>query len=124
VVGRDFGHLDYGYVVTSHAAQGKTVDRVFIGQSAASFGATSREQFYVSCSRGRKSATIYTNDKQALRAQLARSEHQLSARDVAAAGPRVPGRKIRQRLKEAERRGLVRPPAPARVPTQERQHER
>ncbi|WP_158633326.1 MobF family relaxase [Tautonia sociabilis] len=123
-IARDFGHLDYGYVVTSHAAQGKTVDRVFVGQSADSFAATSREQFYVSCSRGRKSATVYTNDKQALRAQLARSEQQMSARDVAAAGPRPPVPKIRQRLKEAERRRLVRIPAPARAPAQERQHER
>jgi ATP-dependent exoDNAse (exonuclease V) alpha subunit len=123
-VGRDFGHLDYGYVVTSHAAQGKTVDRVFIGQSADSFAATSREQFYVSCSRGRKSATVYTNDKQALRVQLARSEQQLAARDVAAVGSRLPVPKTRQRLKEAERRRLVQTPTAARASAQERQHER
>ena len=27
---KDFGHLAYGYVTTSHASQGKTVDRVLI----------------------------------------------------------------------------------------------
>jgi conjugative relaxase-like TrwC/TraI family protein len=61
-----FGHLDYGYVVTSHASQGKTVDRVIIGQSSESFPASSKEQFYVSVSRGRHGATIFTDDKEAL----------------------------------------------------------
>ena len=31
VIDRDFGHLTHGYVVTSHASQGVTVDKVFIG---------------------------------------------------------------------------------------------
>lgn len=30
VVDRDFGHLTHGYVVTSHASQGVTVDKVFV----------------------------------------------------------------------------------------------
>ena len=119
----DFGHLDYGYVVTSHAAQGRTVDRVFIGQSADSFAATSREQFYVSCSRGRKAATVYTNEKAALRVQLARSEHQMAAKDLLGALPVDKERKIRQRQREAERRRLG-TRLPARTPKQERQHER
>ncbi len=123
-VAKDFGHLDYGYVVTSHAAQGKTVDRVFVGQSADSFAATSREQFYVSCSRGRKSAVVYTNDKRALRAQLARSEQQLAAGDLVPAAHGIPARKIRLRLKEAERRRLTQLDARATQPKQERHHER
>ena len=51
VIGRDFGHIAYGYVVTSHAAQGKTVDKVLIGQSQQSLPASDRQQLYVS-SRG------------------------------------------------------------------------
>jgi hypothetical protein len=65
-IGRDYGHLAHGYCVTSHSSQGKTVDRVFIGQSSESLPASSREQFYVSVSRGRESAVVYTDDKQAL----------------------------------------------------------
>jgi hypothetical protein len=34
VIGKDFGHLAYGYVSTGQAAQGRTVDRVLIAQSA------------------------------------------------------------------------------------------
>ncbi|MBE7506224.1 MAG: AAA family ATPase [Planctomycetia bacterium] len=55
-VAQDYGHLSHGYCITSHAAQGKTVDHVFIGQSSQSFPASSREQFYVSASRGAKAS--------------------------------------------------------------------
>ena len=67
VVGRDYGHFAYAYTATSHASQGKTVDRVFIGQSSRSWPAASSEQFYVSASRGRQQVTVYTDDKAALR---------------------------------------------------------
>lgn len=33
-VARDYGHLAHGYTTTSHASQGRTVDRVFIAQSS------------------------------------------------------------------------------------------
>lgn len=82
-IGRDYGHLTYGYVTTSHAAQGKTVQRVFIAQSALSRGASSREQFYVSVSRGKEQAIVYTDDKSGLRdAVLAPDERPTAAEFV------------------------------------------
>jgi conjugative relaxase-like TrwC/TraI family protein len=81
-VARDYGHLAYGYCVTSHSSQGKTVDRVFIGQSTASLPATSREQFYVSCSRGRESVTVYCDDKQRLREAVTRSDERITATEL------------------------------------------
>jgi conjugative relaxase-like TrwC/TraI family protein len=62
-VAQDFGHLNHAYCVTSHASQGKTVDEVFIYQPAATFPATDAKQFYVSVSRGRDKAHIYTDNK-------------------------------------------------------------
>ncbi len=79
MVSKNFGHLTYGYVTTSHAAQGKSVKHVLIGQSAESFRASSREQFYVSVSRGKKQATIYTDDKKALLEAVSRSDDRLTA---------------------------------------------
>lgn len=84
-VAKEFGFLTHGYVVTSHASQGKTVDRVFIGQSSDSFAASSREQFYVSASRGRERATVYTDDKRALLEAVSRSDNRLAAIDLAKA---------------------------------------
>ncbi|VTR95126.1 conjugative relaxase domain protein : Uncharacterized protein OS=Blastopirellula marina DSM 3645 GN=DSM3645_27912 PE=4 SV=1: AAA_30: UvrD_C_2 [Gemmata massiliana] len=57
----DFGHLNHGYVTTSHASQGKTVDRVLIAMGKESLPAISAEQFYVSVSRGKEKATIFTD---------------------------------------------------------------
>ena len=96
-VSKDFGHLDYGYVVTSHASQGKTVDRVFIGQSAASLPTSSREQFYVSVSRGRERATVYTDDKPALLEAVSRGDERMTATEmVAVRDRRVRGARLQQ----------------------------
>ena len=62
----DFGHIAHGYCLTSHASQGKTVDEVFIYKPSATFPATDMKQFYVSVSRGREKAHIYTDDNEAL----------------------------------------------------------
>ncbi|MFL5328673.1 MAG: MobF family relaxase [Gemmataceae bacterium] len=86
-VPQDFGHFANGLVVTSHASQGKTVDRVLIAQSAESLPATGREQLYVSASRAKKQAAIYTDDKLALREAVTRSEERLSATELVQARP-------------------------------------
>jgi conjugative relaxase-like TrwC/TraI family protein len=81
-IGRTFGHLAHGYVVTSHASQSKTVDEVFIGQSSYSFPASSREQFYVSASRAKSKVRLYTDDKQALLEAISHSDERLSATEL------------------------------------------
>lgn len=101
-VDRDFGHFTHGYVSTSHASQGKTVDRVLIGQSSQSWAATSREQFYVSASRGRQQVTVYTDDKAELREAIQRGDDRLSATELMAAD-----RDARTRLR-LQRDGAIR----------------
>jgi ATP-dependent exoDNAse (exonuclease V) alpha subunit len=60
---REFAHLDYGYTLTSHAAQSKTVDCVFVAQTATlSSHASDLNQFYVAISRGRSELKIYTDN--------------------------------------------------------------
>jgi hypothetical protein len=49
----------HGYAMTSHAAQGLTVDKVFVA------GATSREGLYVSATRGRESIRVFVPDREA-----------------------------------------------------------
>jgi conjugative relaxase-like TrwC/TraI family protein len=65
-VPHNYGHLSHSHVLTSYNSQGKTVDEVFISQPAATFPATDAKQFYVSVSRGRDAAKIYTDDKEGL----------------------------------------------------------
>ncbi|MEZ6140789.1 MAG: MobF family relaxase [Zavarzinella sp.] len=67
-----WGHLDWGYVLTSHASQGKTADQVLVVQSQVSLGATTPEQFYVSASRGRERVLVFTDAAQSLQESLQR----------------------------------------------------
>lgn len=78
----DFGHLAYAHCVTSHAAQGKTVDEVFIAQTASTFTATSLNQFYVSVSRARDGVHIYTDDPDGLLAKSSDVGDRLSALEL------------------------------------------
>ena len=98
VVDRDFGHIALGYAVTSHAAQGKTVDKVFIGQSSQSFGAASRRQFYVSVSRGKEQALVFTDDKHDLLKAVQRADDPLSATEFVHNRDKRPS--LRTRLKK------------------------
>lgn len=91
LIGREFGHLAHGYVTTSHASQGKTVDLVFIAQGAESFPASSREQFYVSVSRGREGVRIYTDDASALRQRIRESGQRGSATELLEGRKAKPG---------------------------------
>ncbi len=104
VIPRNFGHLAHGYVTTSHASQGKSVDEVMIAQSADSFGASSREQFYVSASRGKERIRVYTDDLPALRRAVERSTVRTSATELARPAPRPPIR-TRERLRTVARLG-------------------
>jgi len=47
-----------------------------------SLAAASREQFYVSVSRGRESVTLYADDKQAMLDAVQASEARLSATEL------------------------------------------
>lgn len=81
-IGKGFGNWAHGYCVTSHASQGMTVDRVFIAQGVESLPASSREQFFVSVSRGREGVKIYTDDKQALKGAVGYSGARVSALEL------------------------------------------
>lgn len=94
----EFGHLAHGYVTTSHASQGKTVDTVLIAQSSESFGASNREQFYVSASRGKQAVYVFTDDRERLQQAIARSGQRLAASELD--GPLAQAALRRERQRE------------------------
>jgi len=73
---RTFTH---GYAVTSHAAQGKTVDEVLVVASSRFLPAVSQEQFYVSISRGRDTCRVFTDDTELLRSHVTHSSARVAA---------------------------------------------
>jgi conjugative relaxase-like TrwC/TraI family protein len=79
VIPAGYRTFTHGYAITSHAAQGKTVDEVLVLASSRSLPAVSREQFYVSISRGRERCRIFTDDSDLLRSHVAESSARLAA---------------------------------------------
>lgn len=82
VVPRNYGGITQGYVVTSHASQGSTVDQVLIALGSESLAAANRQQFYVSVSRGREAVRLYTDDKEALAEAVKGDGSRLSATEL------------------------------------------
>jgi conjugative relaxase-like TrwC/TraI family protein len=71
LISREIAH---GYALTSHAAQGMTVNTVFMA------GAMSQEGLYVSATRGRNGIRVFTPDRAAfLNAASLKSEDRMSA---------------------------------------------
>jgi ATP-dependent exoDNAse (exonuclease V) alpha subunit len=126
----EVGHVDYGYALTGHKAQGVTTSRAF----AVIDGGTDREWVYVALSRGRQANTLYlanptSADEQCthlthpergdpidvLVASLGRRAAENPAIDHAA-GPPPPSRDVAERAawivarRRAERDGLGQTP--------------
>ncbi len=131
VIGKDFGHLAHGYVVTSYAGQGKSVDKVFIGMASQSLPATNQRTAYVSVTRGKEQTMLFTDDKKELLKAVQRPDQPLSATELAEGRRRK--HPLRQRLKRhltfmrrmaTFRQIHERRREQVRTPTQERGHER
>jgi len=82
VIPKDYGGFTHGYVVTSHASQGKTVDVPLVALGSESFAAANREQLYVSLSRGREAVRLYTDDKAAMMEAVQSSGARMSATEL------------------------------------------
>ena len=78
---REHPHLDHGYAVTSHSSQGATADRVLVhvDTEQAHDQLVNSRLAYVSVSRGRYDAQIYTNDAGKLGEELSRDVSKRSA---------------------------------------------
>jgi ATP-dependent exoDNAse (exonuclease V) alpha subunit len=79
VIPENYRTFTHGYAVTSHAAQGKTVDEVLVVASSRSLPAINQQQFYVSISRGRDACRVFTDDAEMLRSHVTRSSARLAA---------------------------------------------
>jgi len=87
VIPKNYGGITHGFVLTSHASQSKTVDVSLVALGSESFAAATREQAYVSISRGREAVRIYTDDKAAMLDAIKGSAARLSATELMQAAP-------------------------------------
>jgi len=79
---RGLWHLDQGLVVTSHAAQGKTVDQVLVSVPIRAFSQVNQAQWYVSLSRARSAMHVFTDSISALKEAVMRRSDRLSAHEL------------------------------------------
>jgi ATP-dependent exoDNAse (exonuclease V) alpha subunit len=91
---QDYRHFAYGYAVTAHRSQGKSVDAVVISADG-----MRKELFYVAASRGREGISVITSDKEALRESVACSTARKSATELA--------RNVTGRLQRGIHRGMA-----------------
>src|SRR6266568_4481667 len=70
----NYREFDYGYAVTAHRGQGKTVDAVIVAADS-----MKRELFYVAATRGRKEIAVVTSDTACLRETIRISAARQSA---------------------------------------------
>lgn len=73
VLGEHFRQFDHAYAITSQSSQGKTADQVILSARSGSGMALSKNQFYVSCSRGRNGVQVFTDSKEKLLEAVTRS---------------------------------------------------
>ncbi len=85
----DFRRFAYGYATTSHAAQGKTVDRGILILTDEGMKAANLKQAYVSNSRFRESQAIYVTSKTEAHEAMAASADRELAMELLAKSPLV-----------------------------------
>ncbi len=100
-IGKDYGHLDLGYVITSHSSQGKDRDLAIGAMGSQSLPAINARQFYVTVSRGRDDVVLFVDDKAKVRNAIQRSGQQLSATELIRTG-----REDVQATREAQRQQI------------------
>jgi conjugative relaxase-like TrwC/TraI family protein len=74
-------HMQYGYAMTVHSAQGMTKDRVIIDVATKSL-TSNRAVFYVAISRPRHELSIYTDDQKSLPTAVAREPKKYAALEL------------------------------------------
>jgi conjugative relaxase-like TrwC/TraI family protein len=91
-------HLDHGYAVTSHSAQGSTADRVIVHAESTQSSALVNERFaYVAGSRMRDGLDIYTDSTQQLPSSLERQFDKTAALTEKALGNSSVGDQVNAR---------------------------
>jgi ATP-dependent exoDNAse (exonuclease V) alpha subunit len=96
-------HIDYGYTSTSHSSQGTTVDRVIVNvDSIRSHKLVNQQQFYVSISRARYDAQVFTDDLKSLERAVGRDLKKSVAMEVVKPAPPTTELKPAQALNTME----------------------
>lgn len=104
LISKDAGLIRHGYVSTSFASQGSTVQRAIVAVSSLSGAAANQEMAYVASSRAKERMTLYTDSKDDVREALQRSSRKLLALEMPIAVRQAKPIERRHRHREHRRR--------------------
>ena len=79
LLSRNYGHIAFGYAVTSHRSQGTTVDHTFVDWDQESLTPLDKKAAYVTTSRFRDGILIFVNDKEQVKTAIQKGADRLSA---------------------------------------------
>jgi ATP-dependent exoDNAse (exonuclease V) alpha subunit len=92
-------HVDHGYAVTSHSAQGATADKVIVHAESGQSAALVNERFaYVAGSRMREDLEIYTDNSLRLTSSLERQFDKTAALIQRGEGDQHPSQQVGNRV--------------------------
>lgn len=74
-----YPYLDHGYALTTHKAEGMTVDKVIYSADPKTMN---YHEAYVAMTRGKKELSIYTPDKEVFRERMAHEEYKKQALEL------------------------------------------
>ncbi|MBP7868406.1 MAG: hypothetical protein KA419_20965 [Acidobacteria bacterium] len=97
-----YNHLDHGYTLTAHEAQGITADRALIHLDSQQKGVNNRNAFYVDVSRARHEVRIYTDGRERVASAVGRWQTKLSGDDFQLQRERNQGEDLRLDRREPE----------------------
>lgn len=104
---RQYKKIDHGYAMTTHKAQGITVDRVLIHLDSRQRLLNSRNSFYVDISRARHQVKIYTDDMGKVTGQVQEWAHKLTGADFPTPSIGAPAPTLRQKFDMAIEKTLA-----------------
>lgn len=91
-----YNTMDHAYAITTHKAQGISIDKVFVHAVSSQRWANSRNAFYVNVSRAKYDVQLYTDDAKTLGNQVQQHQVKLSSLDF-------PKETIEELVKRVER---------------------
>ena len=92
---KKYNYMDHAYCVTTHKAQGATVQRVIVNMNSADTKLNSRNSYYVDISRAKSKVSLYCDSRAKCGEQVQNFARKITGKDVAFSKPATTAAPIR-----------------------------
>lgn len=92
---KQYNYMDHAYCVTTHKAQGATVQRVLVNLNSADTKLNSRNSYYVDISRAKSKVSLYCDSRAKCGEQVQNFAKKITGKDIAFSRPATAAAPIR-----------------------------